>query len=397
MVILPLKAWRPVSDEAASRIACPPYDVISTEEARSLADGNSLSFLHVIRPEIGFPAETDEHEDAVYDAGATALKALMAREEFIQEDDPAYYVYQLEMQGKTSTGLFAGVRAEDYRNYKIVRHEDTRPDKEDDRTRHIVTQRAHAEPVMLVHPDDEEVDHFLVEATREPALLELTHEGVTHRIWPVKATPDITRIYQKLPAFYVADGHHRCAAASRAALELEDELPAAAVFPAVIFSAGQMNIMAYNRVVFKADMGEIARWLNQADIIGKDQETPSKPGEVCVYTMGQWFTLRLNEPASGANSAEQLDVQLLQDQVLAPVFGIIDPRTDANIAFVGGIRGTSELVRLVDGGVARIAFSMYPTSVRELMEVSDDGLLMPPKSTWFEPKLRSGLLVHVFG
>lgn len=397
MKIIPIRAWRPVSDEAVRQIACPPYDVISTGEARLLANENPLSFLHVIRPEIAFPEGTDEHDDLVYDAGAAALQALMAQDCFIQEEQASFYVYQLERDGRSSTGLFTGVRTSDYLNNRIVRHENTRPDKEDDRTRHIISQCAHAEPVMLLHPDNAEIDRFLQDVTREPALLEAVLDGVVHRIWVVDANPEVSRLYMGVPTFYVADGHHRCAAAARAAAHLEDEFPAASVFPAVVFGASQMQLMAYNRLICKAEPSVVNRWLKQANVVSTGESVPSIAGQICVYTADGWHTIALKIPSSEADSAEKLDVQRLQDQILAPVFGIVDPRTNPNIAFVGGMRGTKELQRLVDDGSAAVAFSMYPTSADELIAVSDAGLLMPPKSTWFEPKLQSGLLVHVFG
>jgi uncharacterized protein (DUF1015 family) len=338
----------------------------------------------------------NEYHDSVYDAGAQALRLLMAWDGFIQEEEASYYIYQLEMGGRTSTGLFTGVRAVDYRKNKIIRHENTRPDKEDDRTRHIVSQRAHAEPVMLLHPDNVEIDHFLQDAIREPALLEVQQDGITHRIWVVKEKQELGSLYQNIPAFYLADGHHRCAAAARAADQLEQEYPAAKVLPAVVFGSTQMNLMAYNRVVYKADAGIVGHWLKQASIIETGNDKPTHSGCVSLYTTGQWHTIVLDAASPESNAAEKLDVQRLQDQVLGPVFGIQDPRTDGNIGFVGGIRGTEELKRLVDEGKAAIAFSMHPTSAEELIQVSDAGLLMPPKSTWFEPKLRSGLLVHVF-
>lgn len=397
MHIIALKAWRPASSEAAARIACPPYDVISTHEARALATENPLSYLNIIRPEIGFPDEIDEYDRSVYDAGAAALRALMSREVFVQERNASFYVYQLDMNGRTSTGLFTGVQTSDYLGNKIIRHENTRPDKEDDRTRHIISQRAHAEPVMLIHSDNAEIDRFLQDVTRDPCILEVNQDGVFHRIWVVDGNPWVNRLYAELTAFYVADGHHRCAAAARAAAQLEHEFPASCVFPAAIFGSSQMQVMAYNRVIYNADEAVVQQWLKHAHVVATDESVPPKAGQVCVYTTHGWQTLELDLPSSEANVADKLDVQRLQDQVLAPVFGIVDPRTDPNIAFVGGIRGTNELQRLVDEGLASLAFSMFPTSVDELIAVSDAGLLMPPKSTWFEPKLRSGLLVHVFG
>lgn len=396
MNIIPLKFWRPASDSAAEQLSCPPYDVISTAEARRLAEGNAVSFLHVIRPEIGFREGMNEHHPSVYDAGASALRRLMASRHLVQDETPSLYVYQLEMGGIRSTGVFGGVRTHDYDSGTIVKHENTRPDKEDDRTRHIVAQRAHAEPVMLVHPSNAAIASLLNSITTEPPLLEVIADGVAHRLWNVEHFRELTDAFASVSRFYVADGHHRCAAAARASVQLEEECPGSGVFPAAVFPSDQMQLMAYNRVILDVEDGSLDAIFSASDVVSEGCDVPDRKGDVCVYQRGVWKTIRLADAETGTGPVDRLDVQRLHDQILAPILRIGDPRTDPNISFVGGIRGPDELRKLVDNGRARVAFSMYPTSVQELMEVSDAGLLMPPKSTWFEPKLRSGLLVNVF-
>jgi uncharacterized protein (DUF1015 family) len=481
MNIVPFRAFRPVSSEAARLVSCPPYDVISTEEARTLSGGREQSFLNVIRPEITFPEGQNLYADEVYDAGRAHLDRLLASGHFTRDEAASVYVYRLTMQGVSSTGVFTCVRVADYDSGSIHKHELTRPDKEDDRTRHILAQQAHAEPVMLVHQKSEALSALLEAAvTAEPLLDIVTDDSVGHSIWRVPDTDAVAflRAYEAIPQFYVADGHHRCAAASRAfaagvnagagssapagmagegvgagadtlagkvgeaggagadalagkageaadssraevnAGEVEtssgkdagraepdasDQIPASdlagtpAVFPAVLFPDGQMSIMAYNRVVFECSDEDLARMWSAFEVVATGEKNPSVKGDVAVYTRDGWKTIRLREVAANGSPVEKLDAGRLQTQLLGPFLGIDDPRTSSNIAFIGGIRGTDELERYVDSGRARIAFSMYPTSVQELMDVSDAGLLMPPKSTWFEPKLRSGLLVHTFG
>jgi uncharacterized protein (DUF1015 family) len=403
MKIVPFRARRPVSSEAASLVSCPPYDVISTDEARALAGGREQSFLNVIRPEIGFPQGQQLYADEVYEKGRVNLNRLINSDVFTQEESDSLYVYRLTMLGKASTGVFTCVRVSDYESGRILKHELTRPDKEDDRTRHILTQQAHAEPVMLVHQKSEALMALLESAIQGNPLLDITtDDGVGHTIWRVLEIAVFLEAYAEIPQFYVADGHHRCAAAWRAAQTgghtgSDGLAGTASVFPAVLFPDGQMDIMAYNRVVFKCSEDNLSKIWSQFEVTGAGQKNPSQKGDVCVYTRDGWRTIRLREVANEASPVEKLDAGRLQTQLLGPILGIDDPRTSSNIAFIGGIRGADELERYVDSGKAVIAFSMYPTSVQELMDVSDAGLLMPPKSTWFEPKLRSGLLVHTFG
>ncbi len=401
-MIHPFRAIRPRPD-LVDVVTCPPYDVISTPEACELAEGKPYSFLRVIRPEVTLPEGTDEHDDAVYAAGRRNLDEIRSSDAWVKDDAPSLYIYRLTMGERAQTGIFATVAVKDYDEGRIVRHEKTRADKEDDRTRHIVEQRAHAEPVMLAYRDEDAVDAVVAaEVQREP-LLSTTYAGVLHEIWQVADAAALQEAFRAVETLYVADGHHRCKAASRAAAELRgtpEWTEAMDYFPAVVFPKGQMHIMPYNRIIKSlpvAYMGEFARALNGAlDAFWWSSEpTPAKKGDITIYLGSELGWMGGTLPATTRDSvADTLDVARLGEFVLEPLLGITDPRTDNNIGFVGGIRGTAELEKLVDTGKAACAIAMYPTSMEELLAVSDADLLMPPKSTWFEPKLLSGLLIH---
>jgi len=400
----PFRALRPVPD-SVKQVASVPYDVISVAEARTLAEGNPHSFLHVIRPEIDLPEGTDEHADAVYEKGAENLRAYAESDISVQEETPALYVYRLIMGGRAQTGIFGCVAVSDYDDDTILKHEKTRPAKEDDRTRHILTQRAHAEPVMLTFQDDDAVRDLIDQATARDPLFDFTaDDGVQHTLWSVDAPDALVEAFAAIPKLYVADGHHRCKAASRAAAELRSTTTTAAppefeFFPAVLFPMADMHIMAYNRIVYDLPMDPVAfmKTLTERFEVkaGVEDAVPPEKGNVCLYLDGQWHQLTL-PPSRHATVDAQLDVARLNEHLLEPLLEITDVRTDPNVDFVGGIRGTEELEQRVDSGEADLAVSMVPTRIEELVAVSDAGLLMPPKSTWFEPKLRSGLLVHLF-
>ncbi len=396
----PFRALRPLP-EYVKDVACVPYDVIDTTEARALAEGNAHSFLHVIRPEIDLPEGTDEHADAVYEKGAENLRAYAAGEKSVQETSPALYVYRLVMNGRAQSGLYGGVWVKEYDDDTILKHEKTRPDKEDDRTRHLLTQQAHAEPVMLAFRDSDAVAALMEEAQQGTPLYDFeASDGIRHTVWKVARTQEVVGAFAAVPQLYVADGHHRCKAASRAfhateGASLQDEV---AFFPAVLFPAGQMQILPYNRIVKKLPEGPEAflqALRTRFEVREAAEPAPDEKGDVSFYLDGRWYGLTL-PPTQRPHVADRLDVARLGEYVLEPLLGIVDPRTDTNIGFVGGIRGTAELEKLVKEGRADVAFSVYPTSMDELFAVSDAGELMPPKSTWFEPKLRSGLLVHLF-
>jgi uncharacterized protein (DUF1015 family) len=398
-ILHPFRALRPLPEHVAE-VACVPYDVITTDEARALASGKPRSFLHVIRPEIDLPEDTDEHADEVYETGARNLQRYRNGDASIQESEPSVYVYRLVMDGREQTGIFGCVAVDEYDRDVILKHEKTRPDKEDDRTRHILTQRAHAEPVMLTFRGTRAVSEATRTTVETDPLYDFTaDDGVRHTLWKAADTDSFVTGFSTVDRLYVADGHHRCKAASRAAGETgasrDDE---AAYFPAVLFPMEEMAIMAYNRVIF-ALPGSAGDFLEEIrkrfDVESGSASEPRRAAEVCMYLAGEWHRFSL----PGATSdvvAEQLDVARLSEHVLEPLLGIHDARTDSNIGFVGGIRGSVELEQMVDAGQAAVAFAMYPTSIEELVAVSDAGQLMPPKSTWFEPKLRSGLLVHLF-
>ncbi|HRK73660.1 MAG TPA: DUF1015 family protein, partial [Rhodothermales bacterium] len=358
-----------------------------------------LSFLHIVRPEINFSEETDEHADIVYETGAAKLAAWKSGLNTLQEAEPSLYLYRLVMNGRSQTGIFGCVAVSDYDKGTILRHELTRPDKEDDRTRHILTQSAHAEPVMLTFRTDEVVGKMMDETQRlEPIYDFVAPDGIAHTVWKVENPDGLVARFREIPFLYVADGHHRCKAASRA-VEALNPLPDAEAnyFPAVLFPMNQMAILPYNRIVYKIPMmvTDFLAALQPFDLRENAVPTPERKGDVSMLINGKWYGITLPE-TKGGTVADTLDVALLGEYVLAPLLGIRDARTDKNINFVGGIRGTGELEKLVSEGTAQVAFSMYPTQIEELLAVSDAGLLMPPKSTWFEPKLRSGLLVHEF-
>ena len=321
----------------------------------------------------------------------------------VQEKKSLLYIYQLETSSRKQTGVFACVSVQDYDNDVILKHELTRPDKEDDRTRHILTQSAHAEPVMLTFKDTADVT-FLMEKvmmTSSPEIEFQAEDGVWHRIWKVEAPADMVEAFSSIPKLYVADGHHRCKSASRTAEELrkEDGTPPGEAeydyFPAVLFPINEMQILPYNRILKKVTEDQFETLLSTLSLSKGASPTPDKKGHISVFYRGDWYGAPLPAP-EGEDAVSKLDVARLQNQVLSPLFGIENPRTDANIDFVGGIRGTEELERLVNEGIADLAISMYPTAIEELIDVSDEGQLMPPKSTWFEPKIRSGLIIHTF-
>jgi uncharacterized protein (DUF1015 family) len=393
----------------APEVASVPYDVIDTAEARALAAGKPRSFLHVIRPEIDLPEGTDLHDDAVYEKGAENLHRFLGEGWLLEDPEPAYLIYRLVREGQAQVGVVACCSVDEYDAGLIVKHEKTRPDKEDDRTRHLLTMSAHAEPVFLAHPPDAAIVATIERSTVTEPLVDFTaDDGVRHTLWRALDAARLEQLYEGLPRIYVADGHHRSASASRARRERQRLNPshkgteAYNYFLAVIFPADQLRILPYNRLVadlagrtpesFLAALPEAFRVRPAADGVSP------RRGEVRMYVGGRWHALSLfGEPESRpADPVLALDISRLQDALLAPLLGVHDPRTDVRIEFVGGGRGTRTLGERVDRGQAAVAFSLYPTSMEELMAVADSDRVMPPKSTWFEPKLRSGLFVHRF-
>jgi len=401
-IIHPFKGWHP-KPEHVDKIACPPYDVMDTQEAVKIANNNPHNFLHVIRPEIDLPDNTPFNSDEVYEKGAENLKSLLNSEYMEQDEKPSIYIYQLETESHTQTGIFTCASVQDYDNDVILKHELTRPDKEDDRTRHILTQQAHAEPVMFTYKDSENIS-FLVEKTTltQPPFIEHTaDDGVIHKLWKTDKPVNFVEAFAKLENLYIADGHHRCKSASRVSETLrkqDNSFPGEAeydYFPVVLFPMSQMKILPYNRIIKTVTSGQFDKLKESFNLQKTDVKSPEIKGDISIYFEGVWWKTSLPE-LDGDSAVSTLDAARLQKLILEPVFDIQDIRTDDNIAFVGGSRGTDELEKLVDKKKADLAISMYPTGIDELVEVSDRGELMPPKSTWFEPKVKSGTIVHTF-
>jgi uncharacterized protein (DUF1015 family) len=399
-VIRPFRAVRPVP-AAAPHVAAVPYDVVDTEEARAMAAGNALSFLHVSRAEIDLPSGIDPHDDSVYRTAVERYRALKRDAPLVQEADPSLYLYHLDYEGHGQTGVAACYSLAEYDAGAIKKHERTRKDKEDDRTRHMVELRAQTGPVFLAYRPNAPIAGIVrrIRATEEPIVDFTALDGVRHAIWQVDRdrTQAIVQAFAGVDALYIADGHHRAASAARARDEVR-ESDEANYFLAVAFPSDQLRILPYNRVVRDLNgmtpehfLGEVARRF----AMKSGPPEPAEKGEVAMYLRRHWYTIDLeSHGVSGGGVIERLDGNVLQEQLLKPVLGIQDVRTDKRIDFVGGARGTRTLEQLVDSGKMAVAFSMYPVSVVELMEVSDGGDIMPPKSTWFEPKLRDGLLIH---
>src|SRR5688572_5616338 len=401
-VITPFRALRP-TPAAAAAVAAVPYDVVNADEARALAAGNPLSFLHVSRAEIDLSPDTNPYADAVYAKAVENLAALKARAPLVLEDVPSLYVYRLRMGEHVQTGIAGCFSLDDYERDVIKKHERTRRDKEDDRTRHIIELRAQTGPVFLVHERSGGVDTVVQRTTTTAPLFDFTAaDGVQHTVWRVAGHDggELANAFGAMPALYIADGHHRAASAARTRQHLKQGAAAGEwdTFVAVAFPEEQTQILPYNRVV--KDLGShtpesLLTAIRERLRVKTGPATPARKGDVAMYLGGAWHTIEMTPAPAGTDPAGQLDVSRLHDLVLAPLLGIGDVRTDKRIDFVGGARGTAQLESLVSSGRAAVAFSMYPVSITDLMQISDSGGIMPPKSTWFEPKLRDGLLSHV--
>jgi uncharacterized protein (DUF1015 family) len=402
-VIRPFRALRPARNIAAA-VSSVPYDVVSTDEARQLAATNPLSFLHVTRSEIDLPPGTDPYSPQVYEKARENLTSLRTHAPLLVESEPSVYLYRLRMGGHEQTGIAATFAVDEYEEDVIKKHERTRPDKEDDRTRHIVESRAQTGVVFLTYRASETIDQLCRAITADAPLYDFrADDEVHHTIWRVKAQ-DATALvdaFGRIPALYIADGHHRAASAARARAELRarGDATEADSFIAVAFPDNQMHILPYNRTV--KDLagqtpGEFLAAVHARVPVRAGSATPRAKGEVAMFLDGTWHVLDLSGAAPPDRSrASTLDVALLQHHVLGPLLQIGDVRTDKRIDFVGGARGTPALEQAVKSGKAAVAFSMHPVTIDDLMSISDEGGIMPPKSTWFEPKLRDGLLVHV--
>lgn len=407
-IIRPFRALRP-NEKVAHLVASVPYDVVSREEAAELAKGNPLSFLRVTRSEIELPNVEDVYSNEVYQKAKENLERLKSEAPLVIDENPHIYIYKLVMGNHSQVGLAATFSVEDYDKDIIKKHEKTRKVKEDDRTNHILITEAQTGPVFLTYRAVEAVDKIVNNVmTKSNPIYDFTAvDGIKHTIWilPDDYLNDIINEIAKVDYLYIADGHHRAASASRVQKIKKEQNPNHKgdeeynYFLAVLFPSNQLKILPYNRVVHKLNMKkeEFLKRVEENFLIEKANTTaPDKPKTFCMYLDKNWYILKPNENVkAGKTVSDNLDVSILQNYLLHPVLGINDPRTDTNIDFIGGIRGTDELVRLVDSGKAEVAFSMYPVTLDDLMKISDAGEIMPPKSTWFEPKLRDGLLVHL--
>jgi len=406
-IVRSFRAYRPPV-ALALEVASPPYDVISTAEARSLARDKPSSFLHVSRPEIDLPEGTDEHDDAVYAMGTTNLARLISQGALLQDVEPHLYLYEQTMGTHRQVGVVGCASVAEYLNDQIKKHEKTRADKEDDRTRHIQELGAHDEPVFLTYRKDPAIDALVASSTTGVPMYDFTTpDGVGHRLWVLDRQTSLEleeRFERAVGCLYVADGHHRSAAAARVHQACRGDGREHDVFMAVIFPDDQMMILPYNRVVRdlqNRSAGELLAQLGkvmQVDAVGDGEAaTPKESRTFGAYIGGKWYVLRaLKDAVRDADPVQSLDCSIAQDLILGPLFGVTDPRRDKHVDFVGGIRGYRELEKRVDAGEMTLGLHLYPTQISQLFAVSDAGLLMPPKSTWFEPKLRSGLFVHAF-
>ena len=405
----PFKAYRP-RPELAAEVAAKPYDVLNSEEAREEVKGHPLSFLHIGKPEVDLDPGIDLHDPRVYEKGRENLQKLIEDGVLVEDEQPCLYLYAQTMNDHTQYGLVGCAAVEEYWDDTIKKHEHTRKDKEEDRCNHVRVTNAHTGPIFLTYPDSDEIDAIVGDVRSQPPVTDhIASDGIRHQTWVIRdaqQTARLQELFAAVPNLYVADGHHRSAAAAIVGRERAQANPDHRgdeeynFFLAVLFPAGQLRIFDYNRVVkdinglseevFMEKLGERFR-ITKHD----GQVRPSKKGEFGMYLGGAWYRVEAQDVLlHNPDPVQRLDVAILQNFVLSPILGIEDPRTDKRIDFVGGIRGLGELERRVDSDEMKLAFSMHPTSIDELMAIADAGKVMPPKSTWFEPKLRDGLFVH---
>lgn len=406
--IIPFCAVRPRAD-LADQIAALPYDVYSREEAYKKVKEDSMSFLRIDRPETQFPEDYDMYAPEVYEKARDMLNGMIREGYFIQEEKRAYYVYELVMDGRSQVGIGACASVDDYENQVIKKHENTRADKEADRIRHVDVCSAQTGPIFLAYRRREGIEQEVRKAMTNPPVYDFTAEdGITHRVWVIDDAESVAHIKQEfelVQSVYIADGHHRCASAVRVSQMRREAHPDYTgeeefnYFLSVLFPDDQLMIMDYNRVVkslngySEMEFLDKVRGIFNVESMGKEPYHPKRKGEIGMYLDDTWYRLTVKAERYKGDPVEDLDVAILQKDLLEPVLGILDPKVDNRIDFVGGIRGLEELVRRVHKD-AKAAFAMYPTDIHELFAVSDAGKLMPPKSTWFEPKLRSGILIH---
>ncbi len=407
--ITPFQCVRPVP-ELASRIAALPYDVYSRQEALNEIQKEPLSFLKIDRAETQFPDDVDTYDPKVYEKAKELLDSMIREGSFITEDTPCYYLYELIMEGRSQTGIVACSSVDDYQNQLIKKHENTREDKELDRIRHVDVTNAHTGPIFLVYRSVQAINEIIAHCKERPALYDFTSpDNITHRVWRICEPSLVSRLeelFDRIPCTYIADGHHRCASAVKVGLKRREACPGYTGkeefnrFLSVLFPDDQLYIMPYNRVVQDLNgltpedfLAAVEKAGFSVEYKGKEAVSPHQKGCFGMYLSNGWYLLTSQKELLSSDPVKGLDVSLLQDHLLGPILNIQDPRTDKRIDFVGGIRGLAELERRVSSDMT-VAFSMYATSIAELLSVADAGLLMPPKSTWFEPKLRSGLFIH---
>ena len=406
--IRPFNAIRPAKG-LEERIAALPYDVYSRAEAKEAVKGNDITFLRIDRAETCFDDSVDTYDDRVYAKADELFRTMLDKGEFVKDDKPCYYIYELTMDGRAQTGIVACASIDDYINSVIKKHENTRADKEVDRIRHVDALNAQTGPIFLAYRADETINGVVDRVKSMPAVNDfISDDGIRHRVWIIDDTSDIESIaksFEGMDSIYIADGHHRCASAVKVGLKRREEHKDYTgdeefnYFLSVLFPDEQLMIMDYNRVIKDLNGLGTEEVLDRLKELGKLTERGTEPyrpahkGEVSVFADGKWYSLEFDSKYLSDDPVEGLDVSILQNNVLKPLFGIDDPKTDKRIDFVGGIRGLKELERRCNTD-CRLAFAMYPTSIQELFDVADAGLLMPPKSTWFEPKLRSGLFIH---
>lgn len=412
--IRPFRAIRP-NREAACQVAALPYDVYDRKEARKAVEGKPLSFLNIDRAETQFPEMVGNYDDCVYEKAKEMLEDWQKAGILISDDTDCYYIYELIMDGRAQTGIVACASIDDYQSGVIARHENTREEKEQDRIRHVDVTGAHTGPIFLAYRSVEELNQIIRAKKQEAPLYDFVAEdGVSHRVWMIGEEAQISRIrelFENVPRIYIADGHHRAASAVKVGLMRRKEHPEYVgeepfnYFLSVLFPDEELMIMPYNRVVrdlngwSKEEFLERIQETFEVKKCGATGFTPEKAHHIAMYLDGNWYEIAVKREYVTLDPVKGLDVSLLQELLLSPVLGIGDPRLDERIQFVGGIRGLGELERLVEQNQAEtgtwsVAFAMYPTSIKQLFDVADAGLLMPPKSTWFEPKLRSGLFIH---
>ena len=407
-VIRQFKAIRP-TPEMAEKVAALPYDVVNSEEAAEMVIGNPYSFLHVDKAEIDLPAGTDIYSPEVYEKAKSNLEKMITDGVLVQDEKPMLYVYELTMDGRSQTGLVACTSIDEYMQGIIKKHELTREDKEQDRIRHVDICNANTGPIFLAYRTVDEISEIVDNVKKNAPVYDFTAEdGIIHRAWIIDDEETINRLvklFKDVPNLYIADGHHRNASAAKVGLKRRNENPNYTgdeefnYYLAVIFPSDQLKILDYNRVVKDLNglseeefIKKLSEKFDIAETEGRAK--PDKAYDFGMYMDGKWYMLTAKDEIRSKDAVKGLDVSILQDNVLIPILGIGDIRTDKRIDFVGGIRGLGELEKRVDSGEMKVAFAMYPTSIEQLMTIADENKIMPPKSTWFEPKLRSGLFIH---